>query len=107
MKLYTWVFDFIRTTLPKGQVIIAIWSDDKNQYTIKLTEAMAPFIFALTSLFFAVALFIIRRRYFHPLSKFPGPFLASVTSLYQTYWHVHADKPSHDAELHRIYGTVN
>ncbi|KAK6810713.1 hypothetical protein RU639_013508 [Aspergillus parasiticus] len=67
---------------------------------------MSPFIFAVTLAFAILALGIIRRRYFHPLSRFPGPFLGSVTSLYQTYWHVHPNKTLHDAELHKKYGPI-
>lgn len=67
---------------------------------------MSPFIFAVTLTFAILALGILRRRYFHPLSRFRGPFLGSVTSLYQTYWHVHPNKTLHDTELHKKYGTT-
>ena len=29
---------------------------------------------------------LVYRRYFHPLSKIPGPFLGSVSELYYFYW---------------------
>lgn len=28
----------------------------------------------------------VYRRYFHPLSKVPGPFLGSISELYYFYW---------------------
>lgn len=28
---------------------------------------------------------VVHRRYFHPLSRYPGPFMASVTDLWQVY----------------------
>jgi hypothetical protein len=58
----------------------------------------------------SIAYFIsscIYNRYFHPLAKFPGPFLASITNLYHVwlYWHVAAEHLV-DEELHRLYGPV-
>jgi hypothetical protein len=55
-----------------------------------LTSALVTGPAAITA--FAVltigyfASLVIYRRFFHPLAKVPGPFLASVTALYQTYY---------------------
>lgn len=43
---------------------------------------MLSFLSALQSLLLALVLRCIYRRYFHPLSKYPGPFLASFTNLW-------------------------
>jgi Cytochrome P450 len=49
---------------------------------------------------------IIYRRYFHPLAKIPGPFLASVTKLYGFYYNVVKGGVFYleIARLHDIYG---
>jgi hypothetical protein len=45
---------------------------------------------------------VIYRRFFHPLAKVPGPFLSSVSTLYQSYYnrryYLKID------ELHKKYG---
>jgi hypothetical protein len=61
----------------------------------------------VVGLFFAyVATTVIYRRFFHPLAKIPGPFLACVTSLYGFYFNgVKGGVFYLEIErLHRIYG---
>ncbi|RPA86367.1 cytochrome P450 [Ascobolus immersus RN42] len=50
----------------------------------------------------------IRRRYFHPLSGFPGPFLGSITSWYSVYVFFSKNYNMHltEVELHKKYGPV-
>lgn len=45
---------------------------------------------------------VIYRRCFHPLAKIPGPFLPSVTTLYQTYYSGQYYKEI--GRLHEQYG---
>jgi len=72
-----------------------------------------PFILSSSALSIAVlvlptylVLKTLYRLYFHPLSGFPGPKLASITTLYGAYY----DLPPHSSyvkklvELHDIYG---
>ena len=49
----------------------------------------------------------IRRVYFHPLSKFPGPRFAALTKWWQTYHDVarHGKLLEELGHLHEIYGT--
>ncbi|THV68320.1 flavonoid 3',5'-hydroxylase [Aureobasidium pullulans] len=49
---------------------------------------------------------IVYYRWFHPLSKFPGPFWASVTRLWIAYHNLKEDEPMVAFELHRKYGPV-
>ncbi|GAB7363733.1 hypothetical protein MBLNU230_g4301t1 [Neophaeotheca triangularis] len=46
----------------------------------------------------------IYRRFFHPLAKVPGPFLASVTKLYQSYYN--ARFYLQIEKLHQQYGPI-
>ena len=48
---------------------------------------------------------IVYYRFFHPLSKFPGPFWASVTRLWVAYHCYRADEHTKLLELHKKYGT--
>ncbi|KAL7269963.1 hypothetical protein RUND412_007341 [Rhizina undulata] len=47
---------------------------------------------------------IIYRLHFHPLSKYPGPFLAKITSLHAFYHAYHGDRHLVTYEAHRKYG---
>ncbi|KAF2816326.1 flavonoid 3',5'-hydroxylase [Mytilinidion resinicola] len=49
---------------------------------------------------------IVYYRFFHPLSKFPGPFWASVTRLWVAYHNVKEDERLLEYELHKRYGPV-
>ena len=49
---------------------------------------------------------IIYYRFFHPLSKFPGPFWASVTRLWGAYHSIAADEVAVYRDLSAKYGTV-
>lgn len=83
---------------------------DRNQIAFGFsTVELYDYIFALaksTIIFCSVAvcLLALRRRYFHPLSKFPGPFWASTTSLYQCWVYVRGDEHLVHRKLHEEYG---
>lgn len=50
---------------------------------------------------------VIYRLYFHPLSKFPGPKLAALTTWYEGYYDiVHRGRYLWEMEkMHKAYGT--
>ncbi|KAL7273449.1 hypothetical protein RUND412_003704 [Rhizina undulata] len=47
---------------------------------------------------------IIYRLYFHPLSKYPGPFLAKITSLHALYHAFRGDRHIMTHKAHKKYG---
>ncbi|KAG9671142.1 flavonoid 3',5'-hydroxylase, partial [Aureobasidium melanogenum] len=49
---------------------------------------------------------IVHYRWFHPLSKFPGPFWASVTRLWIAYHNLKEDEHLVCLELHKKYGPI-
>ncbi|ORY64953.1 flavonoid 3',5'-hydroxylase [Pseudomassariella vexata] len=55
---------------------------------------------------FKVVYQVVYYRFFHPLAKFPGPFLASVTRLWITYHNVKEDECHTFQELHKKHGPV-
>lgn len=48
--------------------------------------------------------YIVYQRFFHPLAKYPGPFLASLTDLWQTQQFWTLKQPYHLTVLHEKYG---
>jgi hypothetical protein len=55
---------------------------------------------------FALFAVVIRRLYFSPLSKIPGPILAAITSLYYTFHEFCGDRHIFIDGLHRKYGPI-
>ncbi|KAJ9663192.1 hypothetical protein H2198_000953 [Neophaeococcomyces mojaviensis] len=49
--------------------------------------------------------YVVYQRYFHPLAKYPGPFLASITDLWQVYQFMTLKQPYTLTELHEKYGS--
>ncbi|KIW16058.1 hypothetical protein PV08_06109 [Exophiala spinifera] len=54
----------------------------------------------------AILATVIYNRWFHPLSKFPGPFLASQTDLWRVYQLTTRHMPEKLLKLHEQYGPV-
>lgn len=60
---------------------------------------------AALSIIFAAA-YLVYYRYLHPLSKYPGPFWASVTDAWKAYQLSTLHLPEKLMELHQEYGEV-
>lgn len=70
---------------------------------------MNHLVFIAGLLLLAVSLGVIlavRQIFYHPLSKFPGPWLAALTPLYKTYYEVFrgGELLQRIQELHNIHG---
>jgi len=48
----------------------------------------------------------VYRRYFHPLSKYPGPFLASITRWWLAFEIFSGKHEQHIRKLHKKYGSI-
>jgi hypothetical protein len=72
-----------------------------------LIDNIYQLIEVLLGLIFGYSLLsVIYHRFFHPLAKYPGPFLASVTDLWQVYQFLTLKQPYYLTELHEKYGPV-
>ena len=60
-------------------------------------------ILGLFSYLFVLAAY---RVFFHPLAKYPGPLLAKVTDLYQTYYAWKGRRHLEFARCHEKYGNI-
>lgn len=65
---------------------------------------MLPYYSA--GVFLVLAIYIVYYRYFHPLSKYPGPFLASFSNLWKAYHLYKLRMPEDLQQLHGVYGDV-
>ncbi|KAL1964879.1 hypothetical protein VTN77DRAFT_6232 [Rasamsonia byssochlamydoides] len=50
--------------------------------------------------------YIAYQRFLHPLAKYPGPFLAALTDLWQVHQFMTLQQPYHLTELHQKYGPI-
>ena len=58
----------------------------------------------LVGLIVYLTIYIIYQRFLHPLAKFPGPFLASLTDLWQVSEFLSLKQPYNLTALHEKYG---
>lgn len=73
-----------------------------------LTEAIAMSVFILGSLLAGLfSSMLVYRGFYHPLSAFPGPFLARFTGMYMTVHNIRKMQTFEDIQkLHETYGDV-
>ncbi|KAL2828857.1 cytochrome P450 [Aspergillus pseudoustus] len=61
---------------------------------------------AASSVLLLLLSIIIYRIYFHPLARFPGPFLARITGYWRTYQYTKGDWDRNILKIHKQYGRV-
>ncbi|ETS79298.1 hypothetical protein PFICI_09151 [Pestalotiopsis fici W106-1] len=59
---------------------------------------------AVPALIIGSLVYVVYQRYFHPLASYPGPFLASVTDLWQVFQFLGLKQPYNLTELHEKHG---
>lgn len=72
--------------------------------TLSLLTSRNVVLAVIGYLVFSVLYQIVYYRWFHPLSKFPGPFWASVTRLWIAYHNLKEDECQVAQDLHKKYG---
>ncbi|KAJ6020737.1 hypothetical protein N7540_006241 [Penicillium herquei] len=70
-----------------------------------LLHGLDPWVLASTALL-NIVLFILYRCYFHPLAKYPGPFLAKMSENYMIYFTMCARNTYARHELHQKFGPI-
>lgn len=90
---------------PRGQVIdinmgniVAYISDTRTFIKAHLG------VILLFLMYLAIAGHVIKNRYFHPLSKFPGPALGSITNLYCSLMILTGKSQQMELDFHKKYG---
>jgi hypothetical protein len=65
-----------------------------------------PLEISVGALLFSIVSYVLYQRYFHPLAKYPGPFLASLTDLWQVHQFMTLKQPYHLTKLHEKHGSI-
>lgn len=65
-----------------------------------------PLVAVTTSLVTVLSLYVVYQAFLHPLAKYPGPFLAKVTDLWQVNQFVTLYQPYNLTRLHEKYGPI-
>lgn len=86
------------------------WKKEKSKMNSFLLDfnslpTSAVLSFALLTFLVYISGYVLYQRYFHPLSGYPGPFLASITDLWQAYQFMKLKQPYHLTDLHAKYGS--
>ena len=67
-------------------------------------DPLLVFTFVALLIVGSLGTYIVYQRLLHPLAEFPGPFLASLTDLWQVNQFLGLKQPYHLTELHEKYG---
>jgi hypothetical protein len=90
--------------------IFLVYSSYAAKMTALLPALLSKFTFTNAALaivayiLYSILYQIVYYRFFHPLSKFPGPFWASVTRLWVAYHNIKEDERFVEYDLHKKYG---
>ncbi|KAI3321861.1 cytochrome P450 [Xylariaceae sp. AK1471] len=70
------------------------------------SSSRSPIVDSISTILVLLFVYLVRTRYYHGLNKVPGPFLASITSLWK--WHIVRQEkmPFINTELHEKHGPL-
>jgi benzoate 4-monooxygenase len=73
---------------------------------VSIFECVPPILLLLISCFILMTVYVAYQRLLHPIARFPGPILASLTDLFKFYyfWSLQIDKKLF--ALHEKYGPI-
>lgn len=70
------------------------------------SELYPPSMVASTFCATIILIYTVYMRFFHPLAKYPGPLIASLTNGYKAYFVYNLTLHEKFIELHRRYGSI-
>jgi len=82
----------------------SVWRDGKIIRPVAAAYPTTVFLVLLVLAGFSSR--IVYDRFFHPLAKFPGPFIASSTNLWKAYQVIYGNYEGVLLDLHRKYGKI-
>jgi hypothetical protein len=74
---------------------------DKDSVTVSVSSVFKT-LFLAWAIYFVLS--CVYNRYFHPLSKFPGPFWASVSNFWKLYIVITKESHTRGIKYHEKYG---
>ena len=76
------------------------------EYILKQIYETYPLAISGGLIAIAALAYIVYQRHLHPLAKYPGPFLASLTDLWQVNQFLSLQQPYNLTKLHAKYGPI-
>lgn len=71
-----------------------------------LSVSLGPTVKIVTFIVILLTIYIFYQHFWHPLARYPGPFLASLTDIWQVQEWLSGKQPYHLTELHAKYGPI-
>lgn len=96
----------LATLLHRLSLAMAVTSDFLNSKVVASIESLPLYYKIPATLLLLLLTFIIKRRYFSPLRRFPGPFWASVTRWWLVHQIFRGDHEKVMLRLHAKYGPI-
>ena len=93
-------------TLPPRTQVIDINGESIGEFISDIRffiRAHLAFVI-LSTMYLALVSHVVKNRYFHPLSKFPGPFWGSITNLYCSLMILTGESQKTEFDFHKKYG---
>lgn len=88
------------------KTIILTLPENSNMTFILTSIAQAPMTAGTAVIAVLLIVYVFYQRFFHPLAKYPGPFLASLTDLWQVNQFLSLQQPYNLTRLHEKHGPI-